>query len=75
MSVIILLVIAGIVVAGGFLLVFIWAVRNGQYDDLYSPSVRILFDDPNPELTGETSTKDKPEIINSTEIKSNNKPD
>ncbi|MDP2724280.1 MAG: cbb3-type cytochrome oxidase assembly protein CcoS [Bacteroidales bacterium] len=46
MTVIILLVIVGIVVAGGFLIGFIWAVRNGQYDDLYSPSVRILFDEP-----------------------------
>ncbi len=75
MSVIILLVIAGIVVAGGFLLVFIWAVRNGQYDDLYSPSVRILFDEPNPDIATETSPQDKPEITNNTEIKSINKPD
>lgn len=44
MSVILLLVIVGILVAGGFLIAFIWAVRNGQYDDSYSPSVRILFD-------------------------------
>ena len=45
MSVIIILVIVGIVVAGLFLLGFIWAVKSGQYDDMYSPSVRILFDD------------------------------
>jgi cbb3-type cytochrome oxidase maturation protein len=31
-------------VAGGFLLAFIWAVKSGQYDDQYTPSVRILFD-------------------------------
>jgi nitrogen fixation-related uncharacterized protein len=24
---------------------FIWAVRSGQYEDRYTPSVRILFDD------------------------------
>lgn len=24
---------------------FVWAVRNGQYDDLESPGTRILFDD------------------------------
>jgi cbb3-type cytochrome oxidase maturation protein len=75
MSVIILLVIAGIIVAGGFLLVFIWAVRNGQYDDLYSPSVRILFDEPKPDTTPETPTKKITEIINTSEIKSINKPD
>jgi len=45
MSVIIILVIVGIIVAGIFLLGFIWAVKSGQYDDMYSPSVRILFDD------------------------------
>jgi cbb3-type cytochrome oxidase maturation protein len=45
MSVLILLIIVGIVVASGFLAAFIWAVRNGQYDDTYTPSVRILFDE------------------------------
>ena len=24
---------------------FFWAQRNGQHDDLYTPSVRILLDD------------------------------
>lgn len=33
------------VVAGGFLIGFLWAVKKGQYEDTYSPSVRILFDD------------------------------
>ena len=47
MSVIWILVGFSIFVAGGFLLLFIWAVRNGQYDDKYTPSVRILFDDIN----------------------------
>jgi len=32
-------------VAGGFLAAFLWAVRSGQYDDSYTPSVRILFED------------------------------
>ncbi len=45
MSVIVLLVIIGVVVAGGFLLAFVWSVKSGQYDDTYSPAVRILFDD------------------------------
>ena len=47
MSVIIILVIIGVIVAGIFLIGFIWAVKSGQYDDMYSPSVRILFDDNN----------------------------
>jgi cbb3-type cytochrome oxidase maturation protein len=44
MSAIIFLIFIGIIVAGGFLAAFIWAVRSGQYDDDYSPSVRMLFD-------------------------------
>jgi cbb3-type cytochrome oxidase maturation protein len=28
-----------------FLGMFIWAVQTGQYDDNYTPSVRILFED------------------------------
>ncbi len=31
--------------ATGFLLAYLWAVRKGQFDDKYTPSVRILFDD------------------------------
>jgi cbb3-type cytochrome oxidase maturation protein len=45
MSVIIVLIAASILIAGGFLLAFLWSVRNGQYDDDYTPSVRMLFDD------------------------------
>lgn len=44
MSVIILLLIASISVAGLFLAAFIWSVKTGQYDDEESPSVRMLFD-------------------------------
>jgi cbb3-type cytochrome oxidase maturation protein len=45
MSVIIMLIIIGVVVASGFLAAFMWAVRSGQYDDTVSPSVRMLFDE------------------------------
>lgn len=44
MSAIILLIFIGIIVAGGFLAAFIWAVRSGQYEDDYSPAVRMLFE-------------------------------
>ena len=45
MSVIIVLLIASISVAGLFLFAFLWGVRSGQFEDDYSPSSRILFDD------------------------------
>lgn len=44
MSVIVILVFFSVLVAGGFLIAFLWAVKSGQYDDRYTPSVRILFD-------------------------------
>jgi len=45
MSVIAVLILFSILVAGSFLAAFIWAVKSGQYDDKYTPSVRMLFDD------------------------------
>ena len=51
MEAILFLILIGVVVAGGFLIAFIWAVRSGQYDDDYSPSVRMLFDNKKKEET------------------------
>jgi cbb3-type cytochrome oxidase maturation protein len=44
MSIIFFLAVAAILVAGGFLGAFIWATRDGQFDDTYTPSIRMLFD-------------------------------
>ena len=45
MNVIFLLIIISLVVALLFLYAFLKAVRQGQFDDSYTPSVRVLFDD------------------------------
>lgn len=45
MSVMYMLIAFSLVLAAMFLLAFIWAMRDGQYEDKYTPSVRILFDD------------------------------
>ena len=45
MSVIYILITVSICVAVFFLVAFIRAVKTGQYDDDYTPSVRMLFDD------------------------------
>lgn len=45
MSVIIILLIASISVAALFLCAYLWSVKTGQYDDEYSPPLRILFDE------------------------------
>lgn len=45
MEIILLLIIISLLVAVGFLAAFLWAVRSGQYEDDYTPSVRMLFED------------------------------
>ena len=55
MSVIFLLIGFSLTVAIGFLIAFLWSVKSGQYEDDYSPSVRILFDDDTPNETEDPS--------------------
>jgi len=45
MSVIYILIGISFSIALIFLLIFLLAVRKGQFDDDYTPSVRMLFDD------------------------------
>ncbi|HEX2683316.1 MAG TPA: cbb3-type cytochrome oxidase assembly protein CcoS [Ferruginibacter sp.] len=45
MSALFILIAISILVAVSFLTAFLWSVRNGQFDDDYTPSVRMLFDD------------------------------
>lgn len=59
MSALFVLIGFSLLTALGFLGAFIWSVRKGQFDDDYTPAIRILFDDtvekppaesPNPSL-------------------------
>jgi cbb3-type cytochrome oxidase maturation protein len=45
MGIIIILICISLTIAVVFLLVFYWSMKSGQYDDTYTPSVRMLFDD------------------------------
>lgn len=45
MSIIALLIAISLTIALVFLGVFLWSMKSGQYDDTYTPSVRMLFDD------------------------------
>jgi cbb3-type cytochrome oxidase maturation protein len=47
MSVIAVLIVISLLIAFGFLIAFLWAVKSGQYNDTYTPSIRILFDEDN----------------------------
>jgi len=62
MSVIFLLIPLSILIAAGFLVGFIWAVRSGQYEDTSTPSMRLLLDDPEPKPeTDNTPSANQPE--------------
>ncbi len=70
MSVVFILVFVAIIMAGVFLVAFVWAVKSGQYEDTYTPSVRILFDDPeikesenSQKITKEKGNQEKQEAI------------
>jgi len=59
MNIMFLLIGVSFLVAFVFLVLFIWAVKSGQYDDTFTPSVRILFDD---DLEPTIEDKDKPKV-------------
>jgi len=45
MSVILILILASLGLAIAFLAGFIWAVKSGQFEDTYTPSMRVLTDE------------------------------
>ncbi len=45
MDIIWFLVPAALMLGLGFLGVFIWAAKSGQFEDLETPAVRMLFDE------------------------------
>ena len=49
-----MLIIASLFIAIIFFILFVKSVKAGQYDDVYTPSVRMLFDD---ELVEKKTTK------------------
>lgn len=59
MSVIYILLTVSVVVGVVFFFVFLLAVKSGQYDDSYTPSVRMLFEDELVKDKSEPSTKNK----------------
>lgn len=65
MTVLFVLITLSSFVAGIFLIAFIWAVKTGQFDDSYTPSVRALFDDevipenPKPEIKDSSNNENE----------------
>lgn len=54
MSAIYLLIGVSFIVALAFLIAFIWSIKNGQYEDDYSPGIRMLKDS---KKNSQTNTK------------------
>jgi cbb3-type cytochrome oxidase maturation protein len=44
MSVLFILIAVSLVFASGFLVAFIWAMKDRQFEDDHTPAVRMLFD-------------------------------
>lgn len=59
MSIIYVLITISLALALLFFFIFIKSVKSGQYDDTYTPSVRMLFDD---EVKNVSKKKKKPII-------------
>jgi cbb3-type cytochrome oxidase maturation protein len=57
MEVIYILLSISILIAIAFLLAFVWSVKKGQYDDVVSPSIRILYDDQNSNKQNKITTE------------------
>jgi cbb3-type cytochrome oxidase maturation protein len=45
MDIIFMLIVTSLIIAVIFFILFVKSVKSGQYDDVYTPSVRMLFDD------------------------------
>jgi cbb3-type cytochrome oxidase maturation protein len=46
MSIVFALIPLSLLLLGGAVWAFFWAVRSGQFEDLETPAVRVLLDDP-----------------------------
>ncbi|WP_428939572.1 cbb3-type cytochrome oxidase assembly protein CcoS [Fontivita pretiosa] len=57
MEVIFIILPLAIVLAAAALAAFFWAVHRGQFDDLDTPALRAIFDDPPPTRQGRDSDR------------------
>ncbi len=62
MTVILYLLAGSLVLGGSALALFLWSLRDGQYDDMEGAANRILFDDD----TGSPSKPEAPTIAQAT---------
>ena len=53
------LILVSLLLAAGFLLAYLRASRDGQFDDEYTPAIRMLFDDPVPGASSNNGSAEK----------------
>ena len=59
-----MLLAISVLVALGFFVAFVISVRKGQYEDTYTPSVRMLFEDELVDSPATDSTEENNQPIN-----------
>ncbi len=72
MTILFVLIVVSALVSGLFLAAFIWSVKTGQFDDSYTPSVRMLFDDMPTEKPKTTNQSEKSKSNNTKSITNSN---
>lgn len=58
MKILFLLIPLALVVLAVAIAALIWAIKNGQYDDMEGPAHRILMDDDDPRIPRQSRDKD-----------------
>lgn len=67
MAIIVLLISISLIIAVGFLISFLWNMKTGQYDDTYSPGVRMLFENEIKNATTHSNDDHTPSANSTTE--------
>jgi cbb3-type cytochrome oxidase maturation protein len=63
MDILYLLIPLSLVFVAAIAVVFLWAVKSGQFEDMEGPAHRILMDDELPKPTPKNSSSDQPEDV------------
>lgn len=60
MSVIFIVLPLALLVVAAAVVAYLWAVRAGQFDDLTTPAIRALHEDPAPRVSAPEARMDPP---------------
>ena len=63
MTILYIIIPIAIILVSFFVLIFLWAVKDGQFDDLETPAHKMLIDDWNENIAAQVDNKEKPQIL------------